>query len=69
MRTITLNDGRVVDALPPCRSAELIQVIRTVALDGRGTDDDPCREVTQYWSPCGELLATVDPYDAGKKES
>lgn len=40
------------------RSAEVIQVIVTKALEGAGTEDDPCRIQTRYWSLDGELLAT-----------
>lgn len=46
----------------PVRSAEAIQVIRTVALRGEGVESDPAREVTQYWSLDGELLAESDPF-------
>lgn len=46
----------------PVRCAEAIQVIRTVALRGEGVASDPLREVTQYWSLDGELLAESDPH-------
>lgn len=39
-------------------SAKVIQVIETRALEGRGTDDDPCQILVQYWSLDGELLAS-----------
>lgn len=38
-------------------SAKVIQVIVTEALEGIGTDDDPCRIQRRYWSLDGELLA------------
>ena len=38
-------------------SAKVIQVIETRALEGRGTEDDPCRIRVQYWSMDGKLLA------------
>lgn len=41
-------------------SAKVIQVIRTVALEGRGTIDDPCRQSIQYWSLDGKLLAEAE---------
>lgn len=43
---------------------EVIKVVRTRLLRrGRGKDaSDPVRIITQYWSPAGELLAEVDPY-------
>lgn len=37
-------------------SARVEQVIVTRALKGAGTENDPCREVTQYWSLTGKLL-------------
>lgn len=43
-----------------CRSARVVQVIETVSLRGDGSDD-PVREVRQYWSFEGELLAEKDP--------
>jgi len=42
-------------------AAKIIQVIETKALRGRGTEDDLCRQVVQYWSLDGELLAENDP--------
>lgn len=42
-------------------SAEVIQVIRTQALRGEGTEEDLCRIVTQYWDFDGNLLAEHDP--------
>ena len=38
-------------------SAEVIQVIKTVGLEGAGTQEDPCRLQVKYWSLDGELLA------------
>lgn len=38
-------------------SAEVVSVVKTQALIGAGTEDDPCRIVTQYWSLDGKLLA------------
>lgn len=41
--------------------AELIEVIHTVATRGSGVhSDDPIRNVDQYWSKDGELLAEKD---------
>ena len=43
-------------------SAEVIKVIKTEALKGAGTTEDPCFIVTQYWDFDGILLAeTPDP--------
>ena len=42
-------------------SAKIIKVIETKSLVGFGTNEDPCRIVTQYWDFDGLLLATVDP--------
>jgi len=38
-------------------SAELVEVIKTTALRGKGTEDDPAYIVTQYWGLDGKLLA------------
>lgn len=43
-------------------SAKVIQVIETTTLRGTGTQEDNCRQVKQYWSLSGELLAENDPY-------
>lgn len=42
-------------------SAKIIKVIETKSLRGKGTTDDPCRIVRQYWSFNGKLLAEDDP--------
>ena len=42
-------------------SAKVIQVIETVSSRGKGTEENPCRWVHQYWSLEGELLAENDP--------
>ena len=51
--------------------AEMIQVIRTqLEKRGKGTDEDPVRRVTQFWSLGGEFLAEVDPIEKnGAEES
>ncbi|MGN0271633.1 MAG: carboxypeptidase [Lachnospiraceae bacterium] len=40
--------------------ARVIQVIETKALRGLGTEEDPVREVTQYWDFEGNFLAEMD---------
>lgn len=48
----------------PDKEVEVIQVIRTyLTLRGDGTEVNPLRHVTQYWTFDGELLAEVDPSD------
>lgn len=41
--------------------ARVIQVIETRSLKGKGTENDKCREVMQYWNFDGKLLAEYDP--------
>lgn len=41
-------------------SARIISVIETKSLKGRGTEDNMCRIVTQYWDFKGNLLAEKD---------
>lgn len=43
--------------------AELIEVIHTVATRGKGVHGDPIRNVDQYWSKDGKLLAEKDIID------
>ena len=38
--------------------AKVIQVIVTKSLEGIGTEEDPCKIQTRYWSLDGILLAT-----------
>lgn len=45
-------------------SAKVIQVIETRSNRGTGTKDDVCRQIVQYWSMGGKLLAERDPYTA-----
>jgi hypothetical protein len=48
-------------------SAQLVNVIKTESLRGKGTEDDPCRTVIQYWSTEGELLAEKDTWEREKE--
>ncbi len=45
-----------------CTHAEVIQVIVTKSTRGSGMREQPVREVLQYWSLDGKLLAESDPY-------
>ena len=42
-------------------SARVIRVIETKSTRGAGTENDLSRQVTQYWSLDGKLLAECDP--------
>ncbi|MCM3665525.1 hypothetical protein M3204_13995 [Mesobacillus subterraneus] len=42
------------------RSARIVEVIETVSIRGNGVEN-PVREVIQYWSKDGILLAEQDP--------
>lgn len=44
-----------------CKSAKLEQVIVTKTVVGTGTENDPVREVVQYWDLQGKLLVEKDP--------
>lgn len=53
-----------ITAIPRgCDSARVEQVIVTRALKGAGTENDPCREVIQYWSLTGKLLFELTDED------
>ena len=41
-------------------SVDVIQVIRTVAMRGAGTPNDPCRNITQFWTMDGALIKETD---------
>lgn len=42
--------------------AKLMTVIVTdMECRGKGVENDPCRRITQYWTPKGKLLVEVDP--------
>lgn len=41
-------------------NVKVIQVIEVVSIRGSGTQDDPVRKMTQYWSLDGKLLAVRD---------
>ena len=56
------NGGRYEEQEEPVRprgtdSAKVIQLIETHSIEGRGTPDDPCRVIIQYWEMGGNLLA------------
>ncbi|MBQ8297679.1 MAG: carboxypeptidase [Ruminococcus sp.] len=40
-----------------CKQAEVVQVIKTRTIVGTGTENDPVREVVQYWDLDGKLIA------------
>jgi len=44
------------------RSAQVMSVIVVRSVTGKGIQEDPAREITQYFSLDGELLATVDTW-------
>jgi hypothetical protein len=55
------NVEKKITAIPRgCDSARVEQVIVTRALKGAGTENDPCREVIQYWTLDGKLLCEKD---------
>lgn len=37
-------------------TAKVVQVIETKAMCGAGTENDPVKEVVQYWTLDGQLL-------------
>lgn len=41
-------------------SLDVIQVIRTVAMRGAGTPEDPFRNITQFWTMDGLLIKETD---------
>lgn len=41
-------------------SVDVIQVIRTVAMRGAGTPEDPFRNITQFWTMDGLLIKETD---------
>ena len=45
----------------PPHLVERITVIKVLALRGKGVPGSPVRQVIQYWSDGGELLAEHDP--------
>lgn len=45
---------------PPVRIVELICTEN--ATRGKGTDEDPHRTLTQYWTKAGALVFEIDPY-------
>lgn len=55
-----ISDRNVAASHQTTRVAKVVHVIETVSLRGAGTDRDPIREVIQYWSFDGVLLAERD---------
>lgn len=51
------------------KSVDMIRVIKIICVVGRGTEEDPNRHTTQYWSENGELLAIADPARDGPGSS
>lgn len=47
------------------KGAHVIQVIEITTTAGDGTDQNPFRIITEYWSFDGKLLAVSDPEAKG----
>jgi hypothetical protein len=59
---IPLQGGQAMSREPyEIRRVSVIEVIEVVALKGCGTRESIAREVTQYWTANGVLLAESDP--------
>ena len=43
------------------RQVQLVEIIQVQACVGKGTEADPKRIITEYWSKNGRLLAVNDP--------
>lgn len=43
-------------------SAEIVPLIKTISRFGDGSDGNPVRTITQYWTLDGSLLFNDDPY-------
>lgn len=41
--------------------AKIVKLIAASALRGKGTQDDPVRQIEQLWTKKGELVAEFDP--------
>ena len=39
-----------------CVKAETVTVIKTVTVVGTGTENDPVRQIIQYWTSEGKLI-------------
>lgn len=48
-------------------SVKIAKVIEIKAKKGMGTEEDPVREITQYWDLEGNLLIEKDPYLYGEQ--
>ena len=48
-------------------SAKAVIMIKTISICGAGTEEDPVREITQYWDLEGNLLIEKDPYLYGEQ--
>ena len=44
------------------REVSVVEVIRVVAVAGKGNYSDPVREITSYWGKDGIPLVSVDPH-------
>ena len=63
----------VTPATTNIRGARVIQVVQVVSCEGKGTPEDPSREVVFYYGLDGKILALHDPTartsDTGESES
>ena len=62
MRKDSYHEVASFDVVPTEFKARVSQVIQTnLERKGAGTEKDPVRRITQYWTTDGHLLAEVDP--------
>lgn len=43
------------------KKAEVVEVVRVLAVEGDGTEDSPVKLVEQYWGGNGRYIGKIDP--------
>ena len=44
------------------KKLKTLKIIKIEVIIGDGTEKNPIREITQYWTLNGKLLFTIDPF-------
>lgn len=49
------------------RQVEVVKVIKTNTVIGKGTEEDPVRGVIQYWDMEGHMIAEEDDHEESRR--
>ena len=61
-----MSSNKIKERGDSVENVKVVSVIQAVTKKGSGTENDPYREVVQYWTLNGELLSEKLNYDSAR---